>query len=355
MRYPLKSLFTILWLLPLQLIAQSLPGIWIGYIHNDSTNLNLYYEVVISQQKGKLTGYTLTNFIVDGKELTGVKTIKASTKSGKIYLEDDDLIYNDYPFAPPKGVRQLSVFEWKGEDALEGKFITSRTRQYGKPVTGTISLQRVKYFEAAKIYPVLKRMDLLAGLSFIEPPVDIAKNDPPAKQETPVIIASAEPPKKEEPVKEKPVTVPPVKPSKPPVQKPVPVPVVVAPKAVPDIKKELAKRKVEAIQTVFFTSDSLQLELYDNGYVDGDSVSIIMNGKALLTHVRLNERAVKQTIRITPDMGDSINLVMFAENLGSIAPNSGLAIIRDGNKQYRITFTGDLEKNAAIILRRKKK
>jgi hypothetical protein len=337
MRYPLKSLLIIVCLLPLQLLAQSLPGIWIGYIHNDSTNLNLYYEVVITQNKGKLTGYSCTNFIVDGKELTGVKTVKVSSKNGKIYFEDDDLIYNDYPFEAPKGVKQLSVFELKGLDAMEGKFITSRTRQYGRPVTGTIILQRVKDFEAAKIYPVLKRMNLLAGLSFIAPPPDIAKADPP---------------KKEEPVKETPVTVVPPKPAEQPVQKPVTV--TVQPKALPDIKKELEKRKVEAIQTVFFTSDSLELELYDNGYVDGDSVSIVINGRALLTHVRLTEKAVKKTIYITPDLGDSINLVMFAENLGSIAPNSGLAILRDGNKQYRITFTGDLEKNAAIILRRKK-
>jgi hypothetical protein len=354
MRYPLKSFLTILWLLPVTVIAQRLPGVWIGFIHNDSTNLNLYYEVVISQQKGKLAGYTFTNFIVDGKELTGVKTIKVSTKSGKIYFEDDDLIYNDYPFEPPKGVRQLSAFELKGEDMLEGKFITSRTRQYGRPVTGTISLQRVKDFEAAKIYPVLKRMDLLAGLSFMEPPVDIAKNDPPPKEEPPVVIAKTTPPQRESQVKTTPVVVPPAK-KQEPVKKETSAPVAVAQKAIPDLKKELDKRKVEAIQTVFFTADSLQLELYDNGYVDGDSVSILLNGKELLTHVRLTERAVKKMIHITPEMGDSINLVMFAENLGSIAPNSGLAIIRDGKKLYRITFTGDLEKNAAIILRRRKK
>jgi hypothetical protein len=369
MRYPLKNLLIIACFLPLQLLAQNIAGIWVGYIHNDSTNLNLYYEVVVTQHKGKLSGYSYTNFIVDGKELTGVKTIKISSRGEKIYFEDDDLIYNDYPFAAPKGVRQLSVYELKGEDMMEGKFITSRTKQYGRPVTGTITLQRVKFFEAAKIYPVLKQMNLLAGLSFINPPPDIAQTEVPKKdepvtetpipktetaKETPVKTAPVKeaPVTKSKPVKEAPVVTTQKKVKEQPPQKPVPV--TVQPAAVPDIKKELAKRKVEPIQTVFFTSDSLVLELYDNGYVDGDSVSIIINGKELLTHVRLTEKAVKKTIYITRELGDSINLVMFAENLGSIAPNSGLAIIRDGNRQHRITFSGDLEKNAAIILRRRK-
>jgi hypothetical protein len=373
----LKGLFLMLCLLPLQLLSQNIPGIWVGYIHNDSTNLNLYYEVVVSQAGGKLSGYTYTNFILDGKELTGVKTIKISSKAGKIYLEDEDLIYNDYPFAPPKGVRQLSALELIGEDIMEGKFITSKTKQYGRPVTGTITLQRVKYFEAAKIYPVLQRMNLLAGLSFLNPPPDVAKAEVPKKQEpvkeTPVttappektevpvqrppekeIVATTPPKKKEtkkESIKEKPVVTAPPKKTETASK---PAAIVEQPKPIPDIKKELEKRKVEPIQTVFFSSDSLQLELYDNGYVDGDSVSIILNGRELLTHVRLTERAVKKTIHITPEMGDSLNLVMFAENLGSIAPNSGLAIIRDGNRQHRITFSGDLQKNAAIILRRRK-
>lgn len=320
---PMKSL-VILMLLPLRLFSQDITGIWIGYIHNDSTNINLYYEVVISEHKGKPSGYSYTNFMVDGKELTGVKTIKISTRGEKIYLEDADLIYNDYPFEPPKGVKQLSVFELDGADVMNGKFLTSRTKQYGRSVSGTIFLQRVKLFEASKIYPVLQRMNLLAGLSFIH-------TEDVSKMTTPVTTEQPKPP---------PVS--------------APVPVTVKPQPPPDIKKELAKRKVEAIETVYFSSDSLLLELYDNGYVDGDSVSIIINGKELLTHVRLTEKAVKKTIYITPDMGDSINLVMFAENLGSIPPNSGLAILRDGKTQHRITFTGDLERNAAIILRRKR-
>jgi hypothetical protein len=46
---------------------------------------------------------------------------------------------------------------------------------------------------------------------------------------------------------------------------------------------------------------------------------------------------------------------MYAENLGEIPPNTGLLVVRDGEKVYDVRFTADLKSNAAIILRRKRK
>ena len=119
--------------------------------------------------------------------------------------------------------------------------------------------------------------------------------------------------------------------------------------------EQLAKRKIETIRSVDFTSDSLVLTLYDNGEVDGDTVSVILNGNTIMSKQRLTEKANSKTIYITPDLGDSLQLIMFAENLGSIPPNTGLLIIQDGQERYQIRFEGDLRKNAAITLRRKKK
>ena len=117
---------------------------------------------------------------------------------------------------------------------------------------------------------------------------------------------------------------------------------------------ELAKRKIETIRTVEFKSDSLTLTLYDNGVVDGDTVSVLLNGKNIMPRQGLSTQAINKTIYITPDLGDSLQLIMYAENLGSIPPNTGLLIIHDGEDIYQIRFAGDLQKNSAIILRRKK-
>jgi hypothetical protein len=54
-------------------------------------------------------------------------------------------------------------------------------------------------------------------------------------------------------------------------------------------------------------------------------------------------------------MGDSISVIMYAENLGSLPPNTGLLVIREARRIYEIRFSGDLNKNSKIILLRKKK
>jgi hypothetical protein len=123
------------------------------------------------------------------------------------------------------------------------------------------------------------------------------------------------------------------------------------PKAAADIEK----RKIEMIRTVEISQDSLVFSLYDNGTVDGDTVSVLMNGKVIWPRVGLLERAINKTIYLTPEMGDTISIVLYAENLGSIPPNTGLLVIREAGRIYEIRFSGDLNKNSGIILIRKKK
>ncbi len=106
-------------------------------------------------------------------------------------------------------------------------------------------------------------------------------------------------------------------------------------------------------QTVSFTTDSLQLSLYDNGEVDGDTVSVLMNGQLILEKQGLSTTAIKKTIYI-PSNIDRVELVMYAESLGSIPPNTGLLVIKDGKSLYEIRFSGDLQKNASIVFNRKK-
>jgi hypothetical protein len=106
-------------------------------------------------------------------------------------------------------------------------------------------------------------------------------------------------------------------------------------------------------QTVSFTSDSLLLSLYDNGEVDGDTVSVLLNGRIFLEKQGLSTTAIKKTIYIPANI-DRMELIMYAESLGAIPPNTGLLVIRDGKNLYEVRFSGDLQKNAAIVLNRKK-
>ncbi len=118
--------------------------------------------------------------------------------------------------------------------------------------------------------------------------------------------------------------------------------------------EEINKRSIASTQSVFYESDSLVLTLYDNGYVDGDTVSVVMNGEVIFSKQGLSTKAVSKTIHINKNTPDSITLVMYAENLGSIPPNTGLLVVHDGENIYDVRFSADLKSNAAIILRRKK-
>ena len=115
----------------------------------------------------------------------------------------------------------------------------------------------------------------------------------------------------------------------------------------------VADRKNETIQDIYFKNDSLILSLYDNGIVDGDTVSVFMNGENIISKQKLKESAIKKTIYISPS-SDTLQLVLFAENLGTIPPNTGLLTVRDGDDVYQVRFSADLQKNASIMLRKKK-
>jgi hypothetical protein len=113
------------------------------------------------------------------------------------------------------------------------------------------------------------------------------------------------------------------------------------------------ERKTVPPQIVTFKSDSLELTLYDNGEIDGDTVSVLLNGDILLARQGLKATAIKKTIYIQP--GDNeVVLVLYAENLGKYPPNTGLLVVHDGDDVYQLRFSADLHQNAAVVFRRKR-
>jgi hypothetical protein len=114
-----------------------------------------------------------------------------------------------------------------------------------------------------------------------------------------------------------------------------------------------AERKKPQPQIVDIISDSLVLSFYDNGVVDGDVISVYMNGEAVVAKAKLLEAATKKTIRIPPAI-DSVELLLVAETLGSIPPNTGLLVVQDGSTRYEVRFSADLQTNAAIVFRKRK-
>ena len=112
-------------------------------------------------------------------------------------------------------------------------------------------------------------------------------------------------------------------------------------------------RNTEVVRRINFGSDSIVISLYDNGEVDGDTISVILNGKVILAKQGLTATAITKTI-YSSELGDSSELVMYAENLGRIPPNSGLLVIKAGYERYQVRFSGDLQNSSAVILKRRR-
>jgi hypothetical protein len=113
-------------------------------------------------------------------------------------------------------------------------------------------------------------------------------------------------------------------------------------------RKNILNRELEV------ESDSIRLSFYDNGDIDGDSISIFVNNQVVLTHKELAAKAFNIFLRL--DSTRTINEVgMFAENLGRIPPNTALMVITDGKNRYEVFLSSSLTENATIRLRRKKK
>ncbi|MFN8244693.1 MAG: hypothetical protein U0X40_11620 [Ferruginibacter sp.] len=428
MRFRFCLSLVLLLSIPVIVPAQDITGLWKGYLHNDTTGKNLRYELAISENKGKLSGFSHTFFIVDDREYFGVKRVKVRREDDKIIIQEVELLSNNYPIPPAKGVHQLDVLTLGMKDSamvLAGPFTTNRTREY-HPLTGSVFVERKLNYRQSALLPHLEELGLSKDLSFVKPeeeniaeissvaepevyaiPVNaltsnnnanlIIKQHQAADIQLKVDTAAAKPqPVAAAPVavQQAPVKKPAVTPASQPATQPVaaapkprpapvsaapvttatpaavasnqpvnPAPVKAAPAVIPqntvtpvtaDVASEVGKRTIQTIQSVYFKSDSLQLTLYDNGEVDGDTVSVLMNGQVIMPKVGLSTRAIRKTIYITPDMPDSIQLIMYAENLGSIPPNTGLLVVHDGEDTYEIRFSGDYKKNAAIIFRRRK-
>jgi len=119
------------------------------------------------------------------------------------------------------------------------------------------------------------------------------------------------------------------------------------------VNNEFRQRTKEYQNDIVVASDSIQVDFYDNGEVDGDSISVFFNDNLLAANLKLSTRSIHLNIGL--DTTKEVNeLSMFANNLGAIPPNTALMLISDGKKRYEVRLSSSFEKNAAVRIRRKK-
>lgn len=115
----------------------------------------------------------------------------------------------------------------------------------------------------------------------------------------------------------------------------------------------LEKREIDLINTFTFDEDSIMLKLYDNGVVDGDIISLVVNEKIVLDKVKLTANPIAFPLKI--ESTDHFLIEFFAENLGDIPPNTGLVVLSGISRQNEVVFSSNLKKTSAfrVILKKK--
>ena len=114
----------------------------------------------------------------------------------------------------------------------------------------------------------------------------------------------------------------------------------------------LQNRQKELVQTVSIDTSFIHIEMYDNAEIDGDTVTVFLNNTLLLYKKRLTNKPLTLDVNVFPDT--DYELMMYADNLGSIPPNTSLMVITAGRKRYQLHLSSSEQKSATVRFRYEK-
>lgn len=326
----------------------SLNGFWTGTLTNDSTTTrkDQSFELALTQYGNKVYGYAHTQFIVNDTLYYIMKRVKGTITDTICEVKDDEILSYNFRGKLDKGVITSYFFTLSQQDTdtswhLNGKWQTNKTKKY-YAVSGKMALQPAKNQQQSKIMSHIQELNLTPSLPFLA----ITQQEMTAVSKPHHKKTSAAPVDKNK------AAVAPKKPAattKP--EASTPQPAVVPGQPSLSTLEKIAVRGIGSSQTVYFTGDSLQLALYDNGEIDGDTVSVQLNGEIVFEKTCLKSTAIKKTIYIPADT-DETTLVLYAENLGKYPPNTGLLVVYEGNKRTQVHFSANLQQNAEVVFKR---
>ena len=123
-----------------------------------------------------------------------------------------------------------------------------------------------------------------------------------------------------------------------------------APSTIQQTTTKLNMRSKQVIKTVEVEANSFRVDLYDNGQIDGDTISVFYNGKLMVSRQRLSTEPISIQITLDPNKEDN-ELVMFAENLGTIPPNTALMIVTVAGKRYEVNISSSEQTSGTVRFR----
>lgn len=352
----MKGLFVLsLLLFSCTVSAQNLTGQWRGSF-NSAGNVvakegDTEYVLELDIEGETVTGYSYSYFNYYPKRYYVICRLEGTydAESKSVVVNEEERIKGNTPpgWSDCLQTHILTFLKQGGTEKLIGRWRGYKPNGCG---VGSTELERkvlTKVAPPKASPPTAKKTTPKQNLSNkpAQPKTDkpVAKSNPPAKK--PVSKPRTTTPKK--PVTEEKVTV----------KKPETIAKDSIKKTLPELPAPTlpgyARRSKNVLKTIEIPEgETFQLDFYDNGEIDGDTVSVFYNNKLLLSRQRLTDKPL--TLKVQLDTTREENeLVMYADNLGSIPPNTALMIATVNGKRYEVYITST-EKSSGTIRFRKK-
>lgn len=124
-----------------------------------------------------------------------------------------------------------------------------------------------------------------------------------------------------------------------------------------DGKKE-EKNKVHKVESskpfaFLFDESEVTISVYDNGIVDDDKISVIVNGKYVLKDYTLDSAKKVFAVKI-PQKEQNIRINIVAMNEGTEPPNTTMAIIESASEKYLVEIRAKKNESRIIYLLKRK-
>ncbi len=343
-------LFVLFYLAAFAVFSQKINGQWRGYFNSNGDIVqgmgdNTEFVLEVEVNGTRVSGFSYSYF--QGRTYYVICKLEGTyyPKTKGIKVTETERVKGNTPpdFQDCLQVHYLTYEKNGTEEKLAGRWITAPGQRSGCGEGNTTLTRRTlnkslsAFNKKSTQQPVVKKADPKLNTATAKAGGTAPKKKAPASakalpkiKQAPVapVITKAETSKKE-----------PAKLETPEIKKPV----------MDEIKADInfEKRKADILKTIQIENETFKVDLYDNGEVDGDSISLFYNNKLILSHKRLSEKAI--TLTLDASTGATMNeLTMYAENLGEIPPNTALMVITDGDKRYEVRISSDLKNSGTI-------
>ena len=349
-----------------QVNSQTLSGQWIGSFTsaNDPSGNKTDYVLEFDVQGTEISGYSYTYFAMAGKRYYVICKLKGSYDKGSKSIkvsETEHLKTNTPPdFQNCLQTHILTYFKQNDKEILLGKWIpTAKGSTCGNGNT-EVERKQIAGIAIQNLTAAKKPLDKKTNTnenntqqrSSTNGPTNIKKNNSTSTQEltnnnkTDQQSNITNPKANQETISSG------IHENK---QK-TPVLPIEGGKTTPLNESELIrlnKRSFQILQTIEFTGPSIKIDIYDNGQVDGDIISIYLNDKLLLPSKMLTAEPISMIIE-TADNKEYYDLIMYAESMGKIPPNTALMIVTTSTNRYEVHITSSEQTSGVVRFKPKR-